>query len=679
MKLLVSWLKEFVDVTAEPARLAEDLTLAGLAVDAVESLGSDVLLDLDITTNRVDCMNVYGVAREVATLYGLPLKPVAVDLAEAGGAAADALAVEIEAAELCPRFCVRVLDVRIAPSPAWLRDRLQAVGVRPINNVVDLTNYVMLELGQPTHAFDLARIPEARLVVRWARAGEALRTLDGVERPLGPLIGVVAGPELPLALAGIMGGAASEVTDATRSVALEAAYWDPLSVRRAAKALGMHTEASHRFERDADPEAPPLALARLGHLLQRLGAGSVRPGVVDRVARPCRRGSAVLRRSRLVSVLGVDVPAERAHAILGGLGFKVSARREDAASVAIPSWRGDVQREIDLIEEVARHVGVNKIPSRLPPARRGDGLKPAQRRERRLRDTLVGADLVEVVNLSFVASTGADPFPGPRVALANPLAADQDTLRRSLVFPGLLTTLVTNLRQGRRDVRVFEIGRAFALSETGVREERRLAILISGAAGLPHWSGRGRRVDFFDLKGLLEAVAARLDIRDLKLDREALPALLHPGKSARVLRGDAAVGLLGALHPDVAAAWELKDEALVAEFRLDEILAERPAASRFRPLPRFPPVERDLSLVCDVSQPVDALAERVRRGGGAALRDVVVIDRYEGPPVPAGRVSVTLSLRYQRDDRTLTSEEVQESVARIIGDLKAAGAEVRAE
>ncbi|HEY7410038.1 MAG TPA: phenylalanine--tRNA ligase beta subunit-related protein, partial [Vicinamibacteria bacterium] len=308
MKIPLSWLKEFVEVTVEPRRLADDLTMVGLAVDGIETHGAETVLDLDITTNRVDAMNVCGVAREVSVLYGLPLRPPDTTLAEAGAPASQVLSVEIEAPDLCPRFCARVLDVRIAPSPAWLRDRLELVGVRPINNVVDLSNYAMMEMGHPSHAFDLARIPDHRIVVRWARAGETLRTLDGVDRALGPRLGVVAGPREPLALAGIMGGAQSEVTDDTRVVALEAAWWDPLAIRRAAKALGMHTEASHRFERGADIAMGPVGLDRLAHLAVKIGAGRVHHGMVERRAgeRPGRKLR--LRPQRVSALLGVEVP-----------------------------------------------------------------------------------------------------------------------------------------------------------------------------------------------------------------------------------------------------------------------------------------------------------------------------------------------------------------------------------
>ncbi|PYQ21677.1 MAG: phenylalanine--tRNA ligase subunit beta, partial [Acidobacteria bacterium] len=482
MKVPLSWLREFVDVAVEPGRLGEDLTLAGFALDGLEGDGKDAVLDLDVTTNRVDCMNVYGLAREVAVLYGLPLRPLERSLAEKGPAATQVLEVGIEAPDLCPRFSARVLDVRLGPSPAWIRDRLESVGVRPIHNVVDLTNYVMMEMGHPSHAFDLARIPEGRLRVRWAREGEKLQTLDGVLRTLSPRHGVVAGPEEALALAGVMGGAASEVSEETKVVALEAAYWEPLAIRRAARALGMHTEASHRFERGADPEATVTALDRIAHLLAKIGAGTARPGVVDRVAVPRAKRTVSLRPARVRAVLGVDVPQPK-------------------MAVEVPSWRGDVGREADLIEEVGRHFGLDKIPSSIPPTDARGGLGLGQAEERTVRATLVAAGLTEAMTYSFVgasAGTGGS-VKDVVVALENPLADAQSVLRSSLVLPGLLEALDANQRQGRRDVAFFEVGRVFYPGPGLPIEERRLGILLAGRFRGGHWSEKPRLADFFDL------------------------------------------------------------------------------------------------------------------------------------------------------------------------------------
>jgi phenylalanyl-tRNA synthetase beta chain len=679
VKVPLSWLREFVDVTVEPPRLGDDLTMVGLALEGLETDGEDAVLDIDVTTNRVDAMNVYGIAREVAVVYGVPLKPLDVSLVETGRPAGEVLRVEIEAADLCPRFCARVLDVRLGPSPAWMRDRLEAAGVRPINNVVDLTNYVMLEMGQPSHAFDLARIPSGRLHVRWAREGEKLTTLDGVDRAFTPRMGVVSGPESALALAGIMGGASSEVSDDTRTIALEAAYWDPLSIRRAAKALGMHTEASHRFERGADPEGTAAATARIGHLLRKIGGGSVRPGLIDRTPAPLLRRTASLRLARLDQLLGVAVPDNEARRILDGLGFEPSASGGTTIDVRVPTWRGDVSREVDLVEEVGRHFGLARVPATLPPAREAGGLKPSQERERRVRSVLVAAGLTEVVNYSFVSSTLAKASPGEPLRLHNPLSADADVLRSGIVVPGLLTSLRTNLRQGRRDVALFEIGRVFAESgEPLPREERRLGLLLTGRIGSSHWSERGRPADFFDLKGIVETLFRRLGWDPPDLATGGLPSLLHPGRAAVIVK-DGPIGYLGALHPDLRDAWELREETLVAELSLERLLEETPPVARFEPLARFPPVTRDLSVLGDEGLSAAALRALVRESAGELLREVTVVDRYAGVRIPPGKVSLTLTLRYQHPERTLTGEEVQASLERVTRALKTRGAEIRGE
>jgi len=677
VKVPLSWLKELVPITVGAQQLADDLARIGLACDGIESDGRDAVLDLDVTTNRVDCMNVLGVAREAAVLYGLPLQPPAIDFPEAGEAAAAALKVEIAAPDLCPRFCARVLEVRLGPSPAWLRDRLEQVGVRPINNVVDLTNYVMMELGHPSHAFDLDEVPGARLLARWGAAGEKLTTLDGIERtlPASPKVGLVACPDGPLAVAGVMGGGPSEVSEKTRRVALEAAYWDPLSIRRAARALGMHTEASHRFERGADIACPPAATARIAHLLVKLGAGSVRPGLIDVVAAPRAPRVVKLRAARLVALLGAPVPSERAEAVLSGLGFEAGERTAEAVSYTVPTWRGDVGREADLIEEVGRHHGIDKIARTLPVAREAGGLSRRQVRERALRDALAGAGLVETIGLSLVDAKEAE-LGGRPLLLSNPLAEDQSALRTSLVRPGLLSVLRTNQRQGRRDVAAFEIGRVFQPAAILAAEPRRLALLLAGSAGR-HWSARTRAFDFFDLRGAVETAFDALGLGAPLLTRASEPSWLQPGQAARVSFEGRDVGFLGALHPSLLEAWDLKGPAFAAELSLEPLLDAETPARRLRSLPRFPAVERDLSLIVDAAAASADLLAAARAAGGDRLVEVAVADRYEGEPVPKGRVSLTLALRLQDPARTLLSEDVDALMEQVIASLRERGAEIR--
>ncbi len=672
MKILVSWLRDFVDAPADVRELGDDLTAAGLAVDGVEMRGDDAVLDLDITTNRVDGMNVYGVAREVSVIYGVPLKPLLATFQEKGAPASEAWSVEVQAPDLCPRFCGRVLDIRIGPSPDWMRARLEASGVRPINNVVDLTNYVMIEMGQPSHAFDLAKIPGRRLEVRWARAGERVVTLDGQARDLRPGIGVIAGPAGVLTLAGVMGGASTEVSDQTRTIALEAAFWDPLSTRRAAKALGMHSEASYRFERGADPEAPPVALARIAHLAERIGAGTTRPGLIDHYLRPVPRRTIAFRPARAAALLGAAVAEADARRILAGLGFGVGVAAPGAFPVQAPTWRSDVAREVDLIEEVGRHQGLNRLPSTIPPAGGAEGLRPGQVRDRRMRDVLAGAGLDEVITYSFVPAGGPGPA-GP--VLANPLSEEHKVLRTSLVWPGLLTVMRTNLRQSRADLRLFEIGRVFA--SDGGRERVRVAVLLTGAAAPLHHAERPRDADFFDLKGVLDGLAARLGVGRLEMAREGAPDFLHPGQSATVRLGERAIGYAGALHPDRAAEWEARGPVFVAELDVEALPSA--AAVRARSLPRFPAVERDLSVLCDVEASAADVGDVVRAAAGSLLQASEVTARYDRPPVPPGRVSLTFRLVFQDPSRTLTGDEVQAAMDAVAAALRARGHEIRGE
>jgi phenylalanyl-tRNA synthetase beta chain len=519
------------------------------------------------------------------------------------------------------------------------------------------------------------------LHVRWARAGERVTTLDGVERTLAGKVpvGVVAGPEAPLALAGIMGGASSEVSAATRVVALEAAGWEPRAIRRGSRALGMHTEASHRFERGADPEGPPVALNRLAHLLEKTGAGNCRPGLIERHPAPAARTRLVLRGARLEAVLGTSVPSARAGAILEGLGFSVGAWASNQAEIVVPTWRGDVSREVDLIEEVGRHHGLGRIEATLPPAADPQGLTDAQRRGRLIRDTLCASGFTEVISYAFgpLVSPGLDL--GPAVVLANPLAEDQAGLRRSLL-PGLLANLGTNLRQGRKDVAIFEVGRVFGPGEDLPVEERRLGLLLVGEGRAAHWSERARPADVFDVKGVIELTLRRLGLGTADLaSADGLPSYLHPGRGAVVRLNGEVIGSYGALHPDTRAAHDLRDDVLVAELRLEALQDRSAPPVRMEPLDRFPAVSRDLSILSEVRQPSAALMALIRQAAGPSLRAVALVDRYDRPPVPPGQVSLTVSLRFQDRSRTLTGEEVQAAVESVVRALRAAGAEIRGE
>ena len=655
MKIPVSWVKDFVDIKVDARQLADDLTSVGLACDGIEMFGSEAVLDLDITTNRVDAMNMYGVAREAATIYGLPLKPLDLSFVEAGAPSSDVLRIEIEAADLCPVFSGRVFDVRVGPSPAWLKDRLELAGHRSINNVVDLSNYVMLEMGQPTHAFDLTKIRGGVLKARMAAAGEVVTTLDDIERKLTATMGVVADAEGGLAIAGIMGGASSEISDDTQTVALEAAYWNPLLTRRAAKALGMHTDASHRFERGADPAAGPTSISRFAHLASKGGFATARPVIVQ------ARGAETAARRLSLSVgaidarLGVAIPVDQTKNTLTRLGFEILGDAPPL-EVTVPSWRGDVTREVDLIEEVGRHHGLMKIVRSVPPSRRAAGLTPAQVTERRLKALLSGLGYREALHLNFVGSAKCDPSQGPLVKIANPLSVEQDVLRTSLVVPGLLEGLERNQRHGSRDIQFFETGKTFAPGPGGPVETPKLALLISGAT--PREVGAKPRVfDFRDLKGTVEEVLARHTSAEITLEREGAPPFLHPSRSVVIKLDGKARGYLGELHPDTIDAFALKDKPVVAEIEMDA-LSSRDALA-FTSFSRFPEVVRDLTVLVPKGTEANQILNQARKHAGPLARLVAIVDVFEDSDLLRSleQQSVTLSLRFGDATRTLTGGE----------------------
>lgn len=699
MKIPVLWLRDFVDLDVDPQKLAADLTSIGLACDGIEGSGDDTVLDLDITTNRVDAMNIFGVAREVAAFYKTALRPLDVTFPEGGSPAIDSLRVSIEAQDLCPRFAARVADVRVGPSPEWLKRRLELAGQRSISNLVDLTNYVMLEMGQPSHAFDLAKVPNAHLRARMARLGESVQTLDGAERVLAMSMGVVAGgdpdsdSDRALAIAGIMGGASSEISDSTRVVALEAAYWNPLLIRRGAKALGMHTEASHRFERGADPLAPPLGLGRLCHLLVREGMGTVRRGIIDVVARPYEAA----KRRLVISVAHVNdvIGATTTKALIAGtamtttlsrLGFSVeepsSLNAASVVHVTPPSWRGDVQRPIDVIEEIARFHGLQNVARTRPAARRAAGLTDRQRLERELRALLVGLGFREGLHLNFVPSALSPRKPGswaPPI-IKNPLSVEQDALRTSLVVPGMLHALARNQRHDAKDLALFEIGHAFKVTEPphvdGPIEKSLLAIALAGSTPR-HWNSRPRPLDFYDIKAVVQELLDRFGpkAKSLSINGTGVPPFFHPGRSASIHwetpEGRVNAGCFGELHPETAEAFGLKGRPLVAELGLD--LLRYHDDVQYASFSRFPGMTRDLSFFAPADAPVEPMLERVRRDAGASARRVALIDRFVGASNPNGMVSLTISVEFQDDERTLEGGEIESAMDSVRRGLIALG------
>jgi phenylalanyl-tRNA synthetase beta chain len=698
MKVLYNWLKEFVEISLPPQELGQRLSMAGVAIDAIEETPAGPVLDAEITTNRPDLLGHLGIAREVASLTRTALRapqPAPKESAER----ADAVArVEIACPELCGRYTARVLrGVKVQPSPEWLRQRLGALGQGSINNVVDATNYVMLELGQPLHAFDLDTIAERRIIVRRAQPGEKMRTLDGVERALAPDMCMIADARCSVAIGGVMGGAETEISSASRNLLLESAWFDPISIRRTSKALGLRTEASIRFERGGDAEMAEGASRRCAQLIQELGGGEVLSGVVD--VYPARQPAAEieLTRRELLRVLGADVPDAEIEAILGALGFapvRGDGNRGSRESLVAawrttqPSWRHDVGREVDLIEEIARHYGFEKFPARLPASKLVAARLPHAEAEDRLRERLVALGYQEITSIPLVDESqdalfraGSEGSGGERAArIANPLAEDASVLR-STGIATMLHALEWNLNRGQRNLRLFEMGRAYTLADGKSVETPILTIGATGLAREKSVYETPRTFAFEDLKGDLEGL---LEICGGFRALPGGPAWLHPARAMRAALepvagekaagGDGTVGAAGQLARRLAEQFKLKHDVWLAELRLEPLYrayAARRAARQFAPLSRFPAVERDFSVVLDDGVAFEKVAQVIRGLGVREIEGIAAMDLFRGGGIPPGKHSLLVRVTLQSYEATLTDAQVNGISSRIVSALEA--------
>lgn len=696
MKVLYSWLRDFVDVEDGPAEIGRRLSLRGLALEGIEPappgeeppgrtpIDGDAVLDFDVTANRPDCMSVLGIAREIATVYRLPLRLPAPEAAghlrTAALSPVDAatFTVTLAAPDLCPRYVGAAATVTVGPSPGWMQRRLTALGVRPISNIVDITNYVLLEVGQPMHAFDHTRLAGNAIVVRTAQPGEALTTLDGKARTLAPSMLVIADAANAAAVGGVMGGLDSEVRAETARIVFESAWFAPGSVRATSKALGLRSEASARFERGADQAGAARGMARACALLELIGAGTVDGTMVDAVARPFVPRVVPLTHAHVEGLLGMPVPVVEVERILDALGFTAAAEAARASwQVTVPGWRPDIARPEDLIEEVGRHHGFEHLPATFPPVFQAPPPSdPRIARDAAARRGMLALGFSEAISFAFIDAAAAAPFSGgePPITLANPLSETFAVMRPS-VLAGVIDAVSHNRRHGRRDVRLFEIATAFA-----ARGERRsLAAAWTGAAGGDHWSGGRRDVDFFDVKGVVEHIGTALGV---PLGFTLVePDYLVAGRAAAVAAGTRQVGVCGLLAPALADARGIPraDDVYVLELDLDAITATAPpGATRVVPLPRFPAVVRDVSLLIDDTLSGATVRDTIQRVAPATLVSLREFDRYQGRGVPAGKVSVSLRLTFRADDRTLTDDEVGAAMTAVLAATRTAlGAEQR--
>jgi phenylalanyl-tRNA synthetase beta chain len=698
MKVVYNWLKEYVDAKATPAELRARLSLAGTPVDAIEESAAGPVLDAEITANRPDCLGHYGMAREVAAIYRLPLKPIQPKLKESAEKAADAARVEIEVPELCGRFTARVLrGVKVQPSPDWLRQRLEAIGQNSINNIVDITNYVMFDLGQPQHAYDLDKLGDHRIIVRRARAGEKLRTLDGTERTLKNDMCVIADGKRAVGIGGVMGGAETEISFSSRNILLESAWFDAISVRRTSKVLGVRTEASHRFERGGDPEMAELASRRAAELIQQVAGGELLAGFVDVYPGQTQPKKIEFTRKELLRVMGADVPDRDIEDILSALGFRpvrVDANRGSEGSLVAAwecwetPWRRDVTRGIDLVEEVARLYGYDKFPARIPPAKLPAHRLPHAEAQDRLRERIIALGYQEILEIPLVDKERDVLFRPENLqpaVIGNPLAENASVMR-STGAVSMAGAIEWNLNHGQRNLRLFEIGKTYELQNG---EPVITNVITFGGTGLAREKSihePAREFGFEDLKGDLDRIGElaggfwwlNVSVDWLAASRSAMVHLLRDTYFSADERPIVAtsgfhLGCAGQLARRVAERFKLRQDAYIAELRLEPLLAAIEAAragTRFKPLPRFPAVERDFSLVLSDGISFAKVEETIRSLAIPELQRIEAADLFRGGQVPAGKFSLMVRVAFQSAQATLTDAQLLDFSSRIVAALE---------
>jgi phenylalanyl-tRNA synthetase beta chain len=712
MKISPQWLREFVDVTVDDRRLAEDLTAIGIAVEGISGEGPNTVFEMEIGTNRPDAMNHYGVAREAAALYGVALRPIETSAAKAAShnilngttevvpsrrapslfvpsqakrgnktsSGETSFAIEIEDKEGCARYTAQIIrGAKIKASPDRIAGRLALVDQRPINNAADASNYTLWEMGHPTHAFDLDLLKGGKIIVRRAREGESLKTLDGIDRKLSPEDLIIADAKKPVALAGVMGGFDTMIAEKTKDILIESAWFDPVAVRKTAKRHGLHTDASHRFERGADYGATPLACALVAQRIIESGGGEADGSAIDAIAREIDQAPVALRISQVHRILGSKLETHEIVAILKRLGFELvpepGARPE--FSVRIPTWRLDVEREIDLIEEIARLHGYNTFPNTLPAFAGAVVEDPRTAKEAKLRSSLLALGYNEAISLSFISHEDAETFSStPVVELANPLSEEASLMRGSLV-PGMLNMLAYNLNRGTDNVRLFEMGDVYQAVGASTAEFSRIG-LGATTTSLRHYIPQGDILDtsngnpdleiFRSFKGDIETLLGAFQHESLAFDSQT-PDYYHPKRSARAIMDGEPIAQFGQLHPQVAANRKLRQDVFIAEVFADRLYEHPLREILYKPLPRFPGVERDFSFLFDDSVTFDNIQAVVRGLGLFELRNFAPVEIFRGGSVAPGKYSILLRATFQSLERTLREDEVAAWSAEIVSAL----------
>jgi len=689
MKLSPQWIRDYVDLSVDDRRLAEDLTNVGIAVEGTSGAGAGTVFEMEIGTNRPDAMNHYGVAREAAAIYDLRLKPITPTLPAAMSSAV--FPITVEEPQLCPRFSARVIrNTHIKASPEKIAHRLQLLDQRPISNAVDATNYVLWQIGKPTHVFDADLLEGGQIVVRKARKGEVLKTLDGVERKLTTEDLVVCDAKKPVGLAGVMGGYDTMITEKTRSIVIESAWWDPGIVRKMSRRHGLHTDASHRFERGADFESTVPSTDLVAQMILESGGGELVGDVVDVISRKIDQAPVILHVSEVRRILGGGLDSGLIYRLLKRLGFELIPEGQGDAQfrVQIPSWRLDVEREIDVIEEIARLHGYDKFPNTLPAYSGAVAELPQGRIDVALRKQALALGYNEALSLTFISHADAEKFSsGMKVLeLENPLSEEASVMRTSLV-PGMLDMLAWNLNRDVMDARLFEVGSLYEILD-GKRIEPRRACLGATLAAVRNALPASGSLDVS--KG--ELAFAAESFRGFKGDVENVLAAFacearyevgaagyyHPGRSARAQVNGIVVAEFGQIHPDVAAARKLRQDVFLAEIELEQLYEIGLRTVKFAPLGKYPAVERDLSFVFDDKVLFTEINRRVIDLGIPELREFRPVEIFRGGSIAVGKYSILLRVRLQSPERTLRDDEVAQWSAEIVAALTALGGVQRA-
>lgn len=675
MGISIKWLKEYVDFDLSAEELAHRLTMTGIAVEGIEKMDGDEILELELTPNRGDCLGMINLAREVAAITGGNVKIPVINIKENDEDVSKYIKVNIDEPELCLRYAARVIkNVKIGPSPVWMQEKLAKAGIRPINNVVDITNYVLLETNQPLHAFDYDLLAAKEINVRKARKGEKFTTLDDVERELDENMLLICDGDRGVALAGIMGGLDTEINDGTTTVMLESANFSAGNIRKTSRRLALRSDSSVRFEKGADPNGVIYAINRAAQLIQELAGGEVLKGVVDVYPNPVENKKIKLKAEKVNYLLGTEIDADKIKGYIAGLGFIVK-EEQDGFMVEVPTYRPDITREVDLVEEVARLYGYDNIPSGLP---HGDttvgGLNPYQAFRENVR-TIMAESLYEVVNYSFINPALLDKLLLPpdsslrnTVKVANPLSEEQSVMR-TLLLPGILENLSRNFARKNSGLAFFEIGSVFYPEKEGLPEEKlKIGAAVAGTTDI-NWLKHKLEMDFFFLKGIVEDMLCRLGINDYEFKKDVY-SYFHPGRTAEVwVRGEN-IGIIGEIHPEVGEKFDLRERACAFEFDLDTLFKLSQGKRMMESIARYPSVERDIAVLLKHEITAGEAVEVIRVSDNTILKEVVVFDLYTGEQIAEGYKSMAFRLKFQSNERTLTDEEVNEVVQKILHNLE---------